>query len=402
MSRAPAVPATRSVPDQRPSDAPPSTSTTQQAAPTTVPDEGPEAAAHPLSLSARWIAVMLSVAAMYVAKPMLLPLVAAFLVGFLLRPLIRFLDRAGLPAAIGALLVIVMLTASLAVGAIYLKGPFDDWVTRLPGTIQSVQGRLRALAAPLSQVSEATKAVDSLANERSYSAPPQVELKGQSWSMWLLSNVQEIAVSTMVMLLALYFILAAGDRFLQRLISMIPGLITDHSTDNLIIGGGQPSGSGAILAEMEKMAFSYLGTITTINILLGAAVAVSTWLCGMGTPLLWGVMACVLNFLPYIGPLLGVLILSLASVATFDGMPHSALPPLAYVVLITIESNFITPMALGRRLAMSPLVLFIWLLFMGWLWGIAGALIAVPLLMVIKIVCESVRTLRWVALLIEP
>ena len=117
-----------------------------------------------------------------------------------------------------------------------------------------------------------------------------------------------------------------------------------------------------ILTDMEEMVFSYLGAITLINVLLGVCVAVAMYLLGMSTPLLWGAMACMLNFVPYVGPMLCLIILSLVSLVTFDDLPQAILPPLVFIGLIAVESNFITPLALGRRLAMNPLVIFIWLL----------------------------------------
>jgi predicted PurR-regulated permease PerM len=148
-----------------------------------------------------------------------------------------------------------------------------------------------------------------------------------------------------------------------------------------------------IMRQIEEKISSYLLTTTLINVGLGAALCVVLWAIGMPNPLLWGLLATLLNYIPYIGALTGIAILFMASILSFDHLGYALIAPSAYIVINTIEGSFVAPMILGRSLELNPVAIFISLLFWGWLWGISGALLAVPLLVALKIVSDRVAAL---------
>jgi predicted PurR-regulated permease PerM len=187
-------------------------------------------------------------------------------------------------------------------------------------------------------------------------------------------------VGVLETLVLLYFLLAAGDLFLLKLVKILPRLEDKKEAVE-------------IAHEVERNISTFLFTITIINTCLGGLVALGCYLVGMRNPVLWGVVAALVNFIPYFGPIAGIVILTLAGFLIFDSMGQALLPAIIYYALHVVESNFITPTILGRRLTLNPVVIFISLMFWGWIWGIPGALLAVPLLMTFKILCDHFKPL---------
>jgi predicted PurR-regulated permease PerM len=150
----------------------------------------------------------------------------------------------------------------------------------------------------------------------------------------------------------------------------------------------------SIAEEVESTITTYLSTVTVINVCLGISVGFSLYLLGVPNPILWGALAAFLNFIPYLGPATGILILLALGLVSFDTAGQAILPPLFYISLHSIEANFITPMVLGRRLILNPVVIFISIMFWTWMWGVPGALLAVPMLMMLKALCDHIQPLK--------
>jgi predicted PurR-regulated permease PerM len=189
-------------------------------------------------------------------------------------------------------------------------------------------------------------------------------------------------------LVLLYFFLATGDHLMRKLVRVVPSFENKRN----VIG---------IVHDVQHSISTFLFTITVVNLCLGTLVAFGVYSVGMSNALLWGVLAALLNFIPYFGPFTGVVILAIAGLLTFDSVGRGLLPPLIYLGLHAIESNFVTPMVLGRRLTLNPVVIFLSLMFWMWLWGIPGALLAVPLLMTLKILCDHFKPLAPVGELLK-
>jgi predicted PurR-regulated permease PerM len=205
--------------------------------------------------------------------------------------------------------------------------------------------------------------------------------KGPSWIKEALFGGTTAFVSeAIVVMVLLYFLLASGDLFLRKLIKVLP---TFKDKKRAV----------EIAREVERNISTYLFTVTLINVGVGVAVGLGVWLLGMPNPVLWGVLACVLTYIPYLGAIVGIGILGLAALLTFEDLGHALAVPAVYMFVSFLEGNFVTPLVLGRRLTLNPVVIFVGLLFWFFLWGIPGALLAVPILAVFKIVCDHVDTL---------
>lgn len=317
-----------------------------------------------------------------VARPVALPIVLALLVSLLLNPLVRVLSGLRLPRAVAAGLVVLGLLGLLGVAGYQVADPASDWMARAPGDMRRLEWELRQILTPVEKVSEATQSVERLTQmdgdgERS----PEVRVEGQSLARKLFQNARQALTTLLLTVILSYFLLAMGETFLRKIVKVMPTL-TDKRR------------AVEIARQLEGDLSAYLATITLINSCLGFAVGLAMWALGMPNPMLWGVMATFLNFIPYLGAIVGVAVVGLVAVLTFDGLVPSLLPPLSYLLLTGIEGYFLTPLIVGRRLTLNPLAILIGLLFWGWLWGIPGALLAVPLLASLKILCDHVDRLQ--------
>jgi predicted PurR-regulated permease PerM len=178
----------------------------------------------------------------------------------------------------------------------------------------------------------------------------------------------------------LYFMLASGDLVLRKTVRVLPRLQDKKRAVD-------------IFRQAERDISTYLVTITLVNITLGAVTAAAMYLLGMPNPVLWGVLAAVLNYVPYLGPLTTFGVIALVSLLTFDQLSEAILPPLVFLGLTSLEGQVLTPLFLGRRLTLNPVAVFLALLIWGWLWGIPGILLAVPLLATFKIFCDNIEPL---------
>lgn len=317
--------------------------------------------------------------ALYVARAVVLPLVLAFLLSFLLSPIVRFLDDFGVPKAIGAALVIILLVGLVGLALVILSDQVAHWLARLPEITTELQQRLHGVTEVFRRISEATQRVEAIASGPVDRAT--VDVRGGGLRSFLLGHTWQFFAGLTMMLFLLYFLLATGHLFLRRLVTVIPRF-------------GDKRRTVIVVRHMEREVTRYLFTVGVINTVLGVVVGGVMYLMAMPNPLLWGVMAGVLNFIPYLGPLVTLAVLTAVSVLSFDTLTAALLRPAAFLVLTTLEGQLFTPLILGKRLMLNPVVIFISLIFWGWLWGIVGTLIAVPLTMIIKILLDALPSLR--------
>jgi predicted PurR-regulated permease PerM len=210
--------------------------------------------------------------------------------------------------------------------------------------------------------------------------PPAVAVQTHSVRDMLFSATHTMLAGIVLTVLAAYFFLGWGNLSLRKLIRVLPTL-TDKKR------------AVEIARATERQASAYTLTITLVNALLGAALSSALWLLGVPNPSLWGAMAFLLNFIPYLGPLTGIIVLGVVALVTFPGLGQALVVPAVYLLLHSVETNIITPLVLSRRLTLNPLVMFLWLSLWFWLWGIAGALLAVPMLKTVKISCDNIPQL---------
>jgi predicted PurR-regulated permease PerM len=333
--------------------------------------------------------LLLTVYSLKIGSTFFIPVVLALLLNFLFASVIRALSRLYIPAPLGAALVLFALLGSLAFGIYQLALPARDWMAKLPQTVRQVERKLKDVKQSVQEVTKATQEVDRLTSLNTGEKTQQVEVRKSTLGESLLGPTQEFLVGAGLVFILLFFFLASGDLFLRKLVSVLP----TFRDKKLAV---------EISHQIEHDISTYLLAITMINVFFGAAVGVSMYLLGMPNPLLWGVMAGFLHFIPFLGAMIGITIVTMVAVVTLDSMTTTLLVPVSYLSLNLLEEYVVLPLVMGRRLMLNPVVVLLWAIFWGWLWGVPGALMAVPLLAILKIVCDHVEPLSAVAEFLGP
>jgi predicted PurR-regulated permease PerM len=324
---------------------------------------------------------------LYLARVVFIPLTFALMLSFLLSPAVTWLERRRLPRSVGAALVVTLLLGAGTFAAVELANPAADWIARSPGVLQTLERKVRPWRRPVRSVSELAQRVERFTQMEERKAPQEVTLEKPGILSTALDTVWAVVAGSLVTLFALYFSLLTGDVLLARVIAWVPDLSQRRTAE--------------VILSIQQGMSRYLRTVFAINFSVGCAVAVAMYVLGMPNPFLWGALAMLVNFVPYVGPFVGILTVGAVALASFDDMTAALWPPLFYLTLASVEGNMLTPLILGRTTELDPLVIFVWLLFWGWLWGIAGAIVAVPLLMLIKLMCERSQVLGPIASLIS-
>ncbi|HSP98130.1 MAG TPA: AI-2E family transporter [Candidatus Dormibacteraeota bacterium] len=333
-----------------------------------------------LGVAAVGLFVLAILYTLFVARVLILPIVLAVLLSLILWPIVRALRRFRIPEALGALLVLIGLASVFAYGAYALSGPAATWFAAAPQALRRIETRLRAVKETVADVQQATNRVEQIATVGGDASRVVAVQQGGSLSTLLLASTSELLAGVGVVLVLTYFLLASGDLFLRKCLS---ALRTKRDRQLLL----------EMARELQNNISGYLLTVSLINAGLGVAVAVVMALYGVPNPLLWGALAFGLNFIPYIGATVGIACVAAASLITFDTLGQALAPPATYLALTTLEAYLVTPAVLSRRFTLNPVVVLIALLFWGWIWGIPGALIAMPILVTVKIVCDYVPSL---------
>lgn len=314
-------------------------------------------------------------------RALFLPIGIALLLTFMLRPALRGLGRVGFPSPVAAALLIALLLGLVGYGIHRLSGPAERWLTEAPRSLQQVEAKLVRLRTPVERVSRAASEVAEMTRVGDANGRQTVQVEEANLADTVITSTKAFIAGVVIVVALLYFLLAYGDVLARKI-----GQASARGRSSLTIVAAARSTESEISA--------YLFTITVINAGLGVVVGGAMHLLGMPNPVLWGVMAAMLNFIPYIGAMTGIAIVAVVALLTFDDPGRAALPPLCYLVLTGIEGQFLTPTILGRRLRLNPVVIFLWLVLWTWLWGVPGALVAIPILSGLKIVCDHSERLR--------
>lgn len=325
--------------------------------------------------------------ALFAARPILLPFASAIILATLLTPIADRLGRFGLPEGASAAATVLVTLAMLIGAALIIDKPTIEWAQRLPQTVEAARDKLSGVTEAVSRVREATQEVEQSISELAETAANEVVVKEQSMMTSLAGAVREASVQILFTVVLVYFLLAGRTSFRIKAMAAQPTL------------GGKLQ-VARIFRDVRRKVGQYMLTMTAINIGLGAAVALAMAALDMPSPIVWGVLAAVLNFVPYIGPAAVTVLLAASGVVTFDTLQQAALAPLAYIVLNFIESNVVTPSLIGVRMMLSPLAIMLFVAILAWIWGPVGAVIAAPLLVIIKSVCDSVGFLQPVGVLV--
>ena len=354
-----------------------------------------------VSPTAHWgpvhlLALVVFVAGCWAGKELLVPILLGLFLSLVANPLVWKLQKLWMPRWLAGIFVVFGGLALALTITTQLATPAGDWLQRAPTALREVAPKVRGL---VRQVNEANKAAASVAaaagaspstgSRAQAAALAQAQPKAPNlWSL-LRGAPRLIAIIGAVILLS-YFFVVFGVDLQQRAIALLPHRYQKRLTVEIL---------GVIEGELSR----YVLTITLINLVLGGLVAAGLTAIGLplGDALLWGALGGLLNFAPYVGPVIGVSMLTVVGVVAFDEPSKMLLPPLIYLALQMLETQVVTPIVLGKRWAISPLVVLLWLLFCGWLWGIPGVLLAVPILVCFKIVTERVEGLQGWSKVIE-
>ncbi len=324
--------------------------------------------------------IILVIGCLYLASTVFIPLAAALLIGFALAPLQRPLVCKGVPAPLMAALALVALVSVVTLTVVAVSTPALEWVDRTPTVSSQLREKFRPVAVSFASLEQASNEVARLTaidkKPSASAAAPSTPVMGR-----LLTGIQQIGVSLGLMLVLLYFLLAAGDMFKEKTVRLMP---TFHDKRAVV----------SIISTIEREISSYLLTITGINIALGAVMGVSLYLLGMENALFWGTVVAVLNFIPYIGAVVGIALTTAAALLQFPDAERALLLPLIYFIVNGLEGSFITPSLLGRRFTINPIIMFFSVVIWTWLWGVPGALMAVPMTVVMNVIFSHIPSLN--------
>jgi predicted PurR-regulated permease PerM len=315
----------------------------------------------------------------YFMRSILLPIVLALLLSYLLRPIVRGLARLKIPLPVGAALILICLLALIGSGISALATPTVTWLQKAPAGLTELQRKLLPVKRSVAQVTQATSEIEKLASTNA--EIKTVEVKRHPITEMFFMRTPEFIASAVLSLILLYFLLVYDQAFIAKLVKLLP-TFSDKKT------------AVAIAHDIESQISLYLFTITAINACLGLAVGTAVGLLGLRNPVMWGVMVALLNFVPYLGALTGIICMTIGATLSFDSLGYALIFPAVYLAFGTLEGSFITPWIMGRSLTLNPVIILLSLTFWGWMWGIVGIILAVPILAAFKIFCAHIKPME--------
>jgi predicted PurR-regulated permease PerM len=343
-------------------------------------------------LAVRILAAALVGALLYFAHTAFVPIVMAILFSLILSTPVEALHRRGLPRSAAAVLVLALVAVVAGAAVNLLRAPAETWWAAAPQTLRTIEkalrpasmlfGRIEMLTDSAGQMAQISAPPPPRANAAAADtlAPAAVAVKpaphpASNVAVVFLDVMNSVVVSSVAVIVVMLFTLAGGPPMLAR---MTAALAKDLKSSHML------KVIGAVRSEVSR----YYVSIALINVGLGVVTTIITMLLGMPNPLLWGAIAAVLNFVPYVGPAITLVLLTIVAFVTFQSIGHVAAVAGSFLALATIEGQFIQPLVVGRRLELNPLIVFLALWFWGWFWGIPGIIIAVPSLISLKVIAE--------------
>ena len=326
---------------------------------------------------------------LWAAQDLLLPVLLGMFFALVGNPIIRFLQRLHVPRFVAALVLVVGgITGAVVLGN-QLVVPASDWFRDVPRELRELTPKLRQLAKPMQDANLAAQNIARAAGGESAKRVQVVRTQVDD-PYKILTTTPRLLASILAVVLLTFFFMVYGEQLQRHAIALLPGRQKKKFTVD-------------ILHSIEREVSRYVLTISVINTLMGLLFAGILFALDVPLPeaLLWGTLVAILNFAPYVGPLIGMGLMLLVGFVSYKDPWMSVLPAAIYLVLHTLEGQIITPIILGKRMALSPLVLILALMLFGWLWGIIGLLLAVPLLVCVKLVLARVEGMEGWARLLE-
>jgi predicted PurR-regulated permease PerM len=325
------------------------------------------------------LAVIASFCALYLARDLFLPIAAAVLLALTLSPVVRTLSRFGLPSPLSAFILITSTGTILIIAAYLLSGPLTDLISQAPRMGTELRYKLAGLLEAMRVIQEASKHVEELSGNGTQA--PKVTIEQPGLVVFAAGTTATIISISAVALVLAFFLLASGDLFYIKLVESVP----TFSDKRRAVG---------IVRAVERQMSHYLLTVMLINAVLGFCLGLAMYAMGMPNPLLWGALGFALNFVPFIGAIVGTLAVAAVGVLTFEPLLSGLLPAALYLAITTLEGHLITPTIVGRRLELNTVSVLLALIVWSWLWSIPGALMAVPFLVLLKVISDNTKGLQ--------
>lgn len=309
-----------------------------------------------------------------------LPLTAAIVIAIALVPLLEWLERRGVPSALAAFLSLAAFLAIINAALAIIVVPATGWFARLPDSIPRIQSNLAPLIDFYSTLQRfVDRTLMSVASGTEATAQAVAATAPTSVVDYFISSAPAAAIQLFFAVLVIFFFLSSWTRLRK-------GTIRRRGSFD---GAMQ---TARVIQNVVDATADYLATITMINAILGLTVGLLLWALGMPSPFMWGGIVSICNFVPYLGPIVAAVLLGFGGLMTFDAVGLALLPALIFIGVHLVEANLITPLVLGKRLTINPLLILVSLSFWGWVWGTPGALLAVPLLLILQTVLASTGT----------
>lgn len=385
---------------------------------------GPRKKVPPVQMALYWLLALAIAYTLYFAKTLFLPVVVAALFALLLSPLVGLFKRFHIPRVLSALLLLALIGVPFSLLGMQLAEPAQKWVKRIPELSAQLTEELDEFSEKLSPSKEPVTVqppqpleIEEKEGFRFFGwfrddepeeeekPPTPASAPAPSSDSAVSDRVMQGGVELMVQLLgATPLVLAQFTTFVILVLFMLVfGPLLYSNFIHVFPQVRDKQAANDLLAEVQHELSRYILTVSMINTALGAVTGFALWAFGVEDALLWGVMVALLNFAPYVGPIIGMAILCLAGVVQYGPVLTALLPVLIYFSINLLEAQFLTPMVLGRNMRLNPLILILWLIAWGWVWGVVGVLIAVPLLVCLKLAAARLKVLpHWVQLIETP
>jgi len=324
----------------------------------------------------------------WAARDYLLPIAIALVFSVLLAPVCRFLEFLWLPRALAAALSLVFAGFIAWVAFSVIAQPASRLMENAPQMLNRAERHMRELQAPLKPLTDISREVEGLASvEPQTPASRTVVVQQPGLASSIMASAQTAVVQTGLVFILSFFLLLTRDEFRIKLIAFQPTMAARVR-------------AARVFRDVGRRVTGYIVTFSAINFCVGAATGLACWQLGLAEPLMWGGLAMLFNFIPFLGPAIMMGLLGFAGLATFDTLPEALFPLMAFVGISFLEANLITPTVMGRRMTLNPLAIIIVVSFWIWLWGPAGGVVALPLLIMFKVICDHTPPLRVIGALI--
>jgi predicted PurR-regulated permease PerM len=329
------------------------------------------------------LCVIAVLACLYIAQAIVLPVVLAIVLKLLLQPLVNVLERLRVPKPVGALIALAVLLLVFVGLGMVLSSPAAQWASQLPQAWPQLQQKFAFIKDPVEHIQRTLDQMGvQLGNPSALLSSPIGMVTA------VFSGTGTVAAHLLETLLVLFYLLVFGETFLRRLVEVLPTFANKREAVEISL-------------HVERDLSAYLLTITVINAAVGCATAVVMWLCDVAAPVLWGVVAFCLNFVPILGPFCGIILFLAVGLISLGPVWAALLPAALYFGIHVLEGEIVTPMLLANRFTINPVAVILSLIFWYWMWGVPGAILAVPMLAIIKIICDRLRPFRAFGHLLE-